>query len=76
MIDDQIQALEALYKASDGRYSTLVDLRRVTLPISAGTLDDLVKQGFTRTVGHGHFSITRLGIDKALENRHVPPADE
>jgi hypothetical protein len=76
MTDEQIQALEALYTAAHGRYGTLVDLKRVSLAIKASILGELIKQEFIRTSGRGNFSMTPLGVDKAIENRHVPPADE
>lgn len=75
MNTEQIQALEALYKATNGKSGTFVDLRRGKLSISVNTLLDLVKQGFIRMLGRGLFTLTVLGVAKALENRDVPPAE-
>ncbi len=75
MTDNQIQALEALYKATNGKSGTFVDLRRAKLSISVSTLLDLVKQGFIRMLGKGLFTLTVLGVDQALENRRTPPVN-
>lgn len=75
MTNVEIQALEALCIAARGKYGTLVDLNRVPVSIKASTLDALCKQGFIGTAGQGHFTITMHGMNKAIENRNVPPAD-
>ena len=75
MTNEQIQALEALYKATNGKSGAFVDVHRVNLSISVSTLLFLVKQGFIRMLGRGLFTLTLLGIDKARENQHIPSAD-
>ena len=75
MTDEQIQALEALYMAARGRYDTLVDRSKVEGSIKESTLDELRKQGVIRIVGRGLFMLTPHGVDRAIENRHTPPAD-
>ncbi|MEO8392247.1 MAG: hypothetical protein ABI700_04565 [Chloroflexota bacterium] len=69
MNDDQIQALEALFKATNGKSGAFVDLRRAQLSINVNTLLYLVKQGFIRMLGQKLFTLTVPGVAKALENR-------
>jgi hypothetical protein len=61
MINDQIQALEALYIAAHGKYGTLVDLKNVPFAMTATILDDLRKQQLIRTAGRGSFSLHLAG---------------
>lgn len=75
MTNEQIQALEALYKATNGKSGAFVDLHRVDLSISVSTLLYLVKQGFIRMLGKGLFTLTLPGIVQANENRHRRPAN-
>ena len=75
MTDEQSQALEALYKAAGGNNNRLVDRERVPVSLRAGILDDLLKQGFIRTVGRGNFTMTPQEIEKASENQRKPLAD-
>ena len=75
MTNEQIQALEALYRATNGKSGAFVDVRRANLAISVSTLLYLTKQKFIRRLGPGLFTLTLLGIDKARENQHIPSAD-
>jgi len=71
MTNDQIQALEALYTAARGKYGTLVDLKSLPFAITATMIDALREQRLIQTVGRGSFTLTALGMDKAVENRHL-----
>jgi len=75
MTNEQIQALEAVYKATNGKSGTFVDLHRVNLMIDVSTLLYLVKRGFIRMLGRGLFTLTPLGIDQARENQHIHAID-
>jgi hypothetical protein len=72
MTDEQSQALEALYKATNGKSGSFVDVRRANLAISVATLLYLTKQKFIRRLGAGLFTLTLLGVDKVGENRQLP----
>jgi hypothetical protein len=74
MTNEQIQALEALYKATNGKSGAFVDVHRAKLAISVSTLLYLTKQKFIRRLGAGLFTLTLLGIEKVSENRQPPPA--
>ena len=75
MTNEQILALEALYKATNGKSGTFVDLHRANLLVNVSTLLYLVKNGFIRMLGRGLFTLTLQGIDQAHENQHIPSAD-
>ena len=75
MTNEQIQALEALYKATHGKSGAFVDLHRANLLIDVNTLLYLVKKGFIRMLGRGLFTLTPLGIGQARENQRVPSPD-
>jgi len=75
MTNVQILALEALYKATNGKSGAFVDLHRANLLIDVSTLLYLVKKGFIRMLGPGLFTLTLRGIDQARENQRMPSID-